>query len=91
MKKIIIPFVFICFSSALYSQEIKTELTEEQKQELRKNHNNGLQFTGSKSSTAKQLKTSNTSEEKDIKVTNVKYYHGTEDSTYKQFKYIKPE
>lgn len=83
--------VFFCLSTAVYSQENKNELTEAQKEELRKNHTNGLQFSSSKSSNAKQLKITSTTEQEDIKVTNVKYYNGTQDTLYREYKYTKPE
>lgn len=92
MKKILFPIVFVCLSMLVFGQENKTELTAEEKDELRKKHNSSLQFTTKKpSSTNKSLETTNDEEESDEKIIKVKYYHGTQDSTYKQFNYIKPE
>lgn len=91
MKKIVIPFLFFCFSGTLYSQEKAAELTEEQKEALRKNYNSGLQFSTKKETVTKSIEVTNTEEEQEKKVTKVSYYYGTQDTTYKEFQYIKPE
>lgn len=92
MKKIVFILLFISFSLFSYSQNPK-ELSEEQKDELRKSHNSALVFSSSKKETKfkTELKSTNSTEESDESVkTKVKYYYGKEDSLYKEFEYIKP-
>jgi hypothetical protein len=89
MKKIILSFVSIFTISIAFSQEKPKELTEAEKEELRKNHTSTFTFSNSKPNNSQSLEVTGTSEEKAEKTTKVIYYHGTQDSTYKEFEYIK--
>ena len=92
MKKILLPISFFCISTAVFSQENKNDLTEAQKEELRKNHNSTIQFSSSNNkASGNTLNFTSSKEESNQKITKVIYYNGTQDSTYKEFKYIKPE
>lgn len=88
MKKLPLSFLFLSFIMLSFSQN--KELTDLEKDELRKNHNSSFTFSKTKTSNNTSLSTSNTKEESDKDVvTKVKYYYGKEDSLYKEFEYIK--
>ncbi|MGB1315001.1 MAG: hypothetical protein ACPG4Y_03220 [Chitinophagales bacterium] len=96
MIKFLSTAFFLCCFTLVFSQETK-QLSEEEKQSLRDNHKPGLSFkkdkTKTSGSTSGTLNFTNSSEEKeeDVKIkTHVKYYHGTNDTLYKDFKYTKP-
>ena len=92
MNKIIITLSFLLLSTFAYSQEKKPELTENQKAELRKNHNNSLNFSTKSKSNNGNVSFTSSEEESDKNVketTTVKYYYGKEDSLFKEFKYEK--
>ena len=98
MIKFLSTTFFLCCFTLVFSQETK-QLSEEEKQTLRDNHKSGLSFkkdkTKTSGSSSGNLNFTNSSEEKeeDVEIkttTHVKYYHGTKDTLYKNFKYTKP-
>ena len=94
MKKIILIVVFALGVLVSFSQETKKVLTEQEKEELRKNKTELVFSNNKKNANTKtyELNTSNTNEESDgnVKVTTkVKYYYGKQDSLYKSFEYTK--
>jgi len=93
MKKTLLLLFTILFTLNSFSQSNAQELTDKQKESLRKKHNNGLVFSSSKKKSTTQLKTSNATEQNPDEVTSVKvkYYYGKEDSLYKDFEYTKPD
>lgn len=97
MIKLFSTIIFLSSFSLAFSQEVKKELSVEDKQALRENHKPGLTFkTSPKPATKNDLNFTDSTEEKeedvDIKTTTtVKYYHGTKDSLYKEFKYTKED
>ncbi len=101
MKKILLLLLFICFVFNGFSQmkslkieKQEHELSEEQKEELRKKYNKDFIFADTKKKKATELKTTNSSEENSVNQDSkikVKYYYGKKDSLYKKFEYTKPD
>lgn len=92
MKRIFLPILFMFAFTSVFSQEAYKELTPEEKDALRQRHNATLQFTNSTTGNAnKTVLQTKTTEEPHSKIVKVSYYHGTQDSLYKEFKYKKPE
>lgn len=89
MKRLFFTLFIILFSSAAYSQDNSKELTDEQKEELRKNHNPSLNFSSKTKTNSNNINITSTKEqsEKEVKTTVVQYYYGKEDSLYKEFEY----
>ncbi len=92
MKRFLIIIALFTITQTSYSQQARKRLTEAEKEVLRQN-NKGMYFSQSKkdNSNFQQLNFTNSKEQKeeDIKVTNVQYYYGKEDTLYKSYTYIK--
>lgn len=93
MKKTILSIVLLSFVFTCFSQEKPKQLTDAQKDELRKKHNSGLNFSTKNKSNNSSINFTSSKEQSESNLkttTKVKYYYGKEDSLYKEFEYKKP-
>ncbi len=89
MKQLLLSITFLFIFSISYSQERAKQLTDVEKDVLRKNHKTGLTFKSKSETNTSTLKTSNSTEQdvNAVKTIKVKHYYGKQDSLFKEFEY----